>query len=320
MQLLDKVLAATLCWIFRLDMIEMKKTPIWPGAYPTASPTMNRSESEYMKSISPRHCTVPSLYQSSGISIADDSSPVFVRRRHRKNLSTVLEKDEMGHVFDETEMREVCRHEASAQIGGEGPKYQATVEDFDETVDVGTSSALSDTKKAVFGSDITSVPQLNNTHLRRRSVKVPDGWHAAVARTAKVRISETSSNALEPTVRPLEKSLDLSPVSPKTRREKRASSRLFSKTAPKVRVVELSVTTDSFKYSVLASERAHSLPATTLAWHEVVAKMSDTMLWPFRDPWTGFGLSPISAGLRTWKFPEAESKASPIQLKVSDSR
>lgn len=318
-QLLDEVLAAMLCWIFRLDTIEAK-TPIWPGAYPTSTPITNQSESEHLESIPPRGCAVPSLCESSGFSIADDSSPVFMWQRHRNNLSTVLERDETEHLFDDTEMREKYDHEAPARIGREVRKYQATVEDFDETEDVAASSALSDTRKVVFVSDLNSVPQLNKTHLRRRSVKVPSGGHIATARTSKAGISETSSNALEPTERSLTKSSDLSPVSPKTRREKGASSRLVTKTAPKVRVVELFVTTDSLKYSVLTSERAHSLPATTLAWHGVVAKISDTMLWPFRDPWTGLGLSPASAGLRTWRFPEAERKASPKQRKVSDSR
>lgn len=297
-QLLDEVLAAMLCWIFRLDMIEAK-TPIWPGAYPTSTPITDQPESEHLESISPRGCAVPSLCESSRASIADDSSLVFMRQRHRKNLSTVLERDETEHLFDDTEMREKYEHEAPARIGHEVRKYQATVEDFSETEDVAASSALPDTRKVVLVSDLNSVPQLNKAHLRRRSVKVPSGGHIATARTAKAGVSETSNNALEPTERSLAKSSDLSPLSPKTRREQGASSRSFSKTVPKVRVVGLSVTTDSLKYSVLTSERAHSLPATTLAWHGVVAKISDTILWPFRDPWTGFGLSPASAGLRT---------------------
>lgn len=312
-QLLDKVLAAALSWIFRLDTVEAKKTPIWPGAYPTSTPITNESEAEHMEAISPRGCAVPSLCESSGVSLAGDSSPVSMRQRHRKNLSTVLERDESEHICDDTETREKYGREAPAQIGRGGPRYQATVEDFDETEDVAASSALSDTMKPVFGSDLTSVPHQNKTHLRRRSVKVTPGGHTATARTAKAVNPETSRNALEPTEWSSAKSPDLSPVSPKARYEKGASSRLYSKTAPKVRVVELSVTTDSLKYSVLTSERAHSLPATTLAWHGVVAKMSETMLWPFRDPWTGLGPSPASAGLRTWKFPEAETKSSPAQ-------
>lgn len=223
-------------------------------------------------------------------------------------MSTVVEGDEREHLYDD----------AAVRIGSEVPKYQATVEDCDENDDAATSPFLSDTA-AVFRSGLSSTTQSNSTHLRRRSVKVPQGEHISIARPANAGSSMSSNNALELTLQPVANSSEPSPISPKTRRETGVRSGMPSKHVPKVRVVELSVTTDNLKYSVLTSERAHSLPATTLAWHGVVAKVSDTVLWPFRDPRFSFGLSPASASLRAWNFPEAQNKASPAQQEISGS-
>lgn len=300
MQLLDEMLATLLSWVFRLDMVEVKKTPIWPGAYPTSAPVTNQSEDGHVDCISPRFSVAPPVHQLPERSIANGSSLAFLRQRHRKNLSTVLEGDEREHAYDA----------AAVRIGSEVPKYQATVEDFDENEDAAACPSLPETA-AIFRSGLASTMQPNGTHLRRRSVKVPHGGHIPIARSANVGLPISSSNALGPTLQSAANSSGLSPISPKTRRGAGASLQIPSKRAPKVRVVELSVTTNNLTYSILTSSRAHSLPATTLAWHGVVAKVSDTVLWPFRDPWISFGLSPASAGLRAWKFPEAESNMSP---------
>lgn len=307
MQLLDEALAAMLSWIFRLDMVEVKKTPVWPGAYPISTLVTNQSEDDHMETISPRFSVDPSVHQLPGKSTANGSSLAFARQRHRKNLSTVLEGDERECVYD-----------AAVWIGSKVPKYQATIEDCDENEDAATSPFLSDTA-AVFRSGLASTTQPNRTHLRRRSVKVPQEGHISTARPANAGSSMSSNNALELTLHPAANPSEPCPISPKTRRETGASVGSYSKRVPKVRVVELSVTTDNLKYSVVTSDRAHSLPATTLTWHGVVAKVSDTVLWPFRDPRMSFGSSPTSAGLRTWKFPEAQNKASPAQQKISGS-
>lgn len=306
MQLLDEVLATLLSWVFRLDMVEVKKTPIWPGAYSTSMPVTNQSEDDHMELISPRLYVARPIHQLPEKSIANGSNLAFVRQTHRKNLSTVLEGDEREHAYDA----------AAVRIGSEVPKYQATVEDFDDNEDAAACPSLSETA-AISRSGLASTTQPNGAHLRRRSVKAPHGGHIPIARSANAGLSVSSSNALEPTLNSAANPSQLSPISPKTMRGAGANLEIPSKRAPKVRVVELSVTTDNLTYSILTSDRAHSLPATTLAWHGVVAKVSNTVLWPFRDPWISFGLSPASAGLRAWKFPEAESNMSPAQQKVS---